>query len=175
MSKRRFLSCAELDRAALAVQDELGALGLWKRVSPAEIFWCALPQWPPLAMGYFIHSAHPLEEFFGWRAGHIYLPAFSVSPRNPLDVLRHEYGHAFAHYRPAVQRSRAFRAAFGGDYWREDSSLSQRRRDCVSSYATESPREDFAETFMVYVRRQGREPLRMTAGLRRKWEFVAHL
>lgn len=177
VSKSHFLSRAELDRAALAVQDELDALGLWAAVRRTDVIWCALPApqaW--LAYGYFLHGrVSPLERWLGWRPGHIYLPAVSVHPRQVRDTLRHEYGHALAHRQPAGTRSRAFRAAFGGDGWQAEPTLRQRPAHCVSRYAQTCPREDFAETFMVYVRRQGRAPAKMTDGLRAKWEVVAHL
>ena len=177
VSNSRFLSRPALDRAALAVQDELDALGLWGALHKTDVVWCALPcPALPLAYGYFLRGrVSRLERFLGWRPGHIYMPAVSVHPRAVLDTLRHEYGHALAHRHPRRTRTRAFRAAFGGDGWHAEPTLRQRAAHCVSAYAQTCPMEDFAETFMVYVRRQGRAPAKMTDGLRRKWEVVAHL
>lgn len=178
MAKSRFHSPAALDRAALAVQEELEALNLWDAVRKTGVWWSPIPS-PvvPLAVGYFLRGpTHRIERALGWRAGQIYLPAFVVSAHYLLDTLRHEYGHALAYRQPAVGRTRAFRAAFGGDAWHAVPTLRQRPAHCVSRYAQTCPMGDFAETFMVYVRRQGRAPAhRMTDGLRAKWEVVAHL
>lgn len=170
------LTRQSLDTAAQVVQSELSAHGLWGRVRRAEIYWCALPQWPFDALGFFVHAAHPLARFFGYAPGYIYIPSFSFWNRSIRDVLRHEYAHAIAHYYPAaVQRSAAFRGAFGGDYWSEAPRPHVRRMDCVSRYAMSCPMEDFAETLMLFLRRKGRPLKRMSLALRRKWAFVRKL
>ena len=175
-----FVSPADLDAALSVVQDELIANGLWERVNRTEVFWCRLPQWPPRAMGFFIHAPHPwiprLAARLGYHVGHIYIPGPFVARRNLRDVLRHEYAHALAHYRPSVHRAKAFTKAFGAGYWHATPTVAQaERRDCVSAYAQTRPMEDFAETFMLYLRRGGRLPRRLTARIRRKWAFIAHL
>ena len=72
-----------------------------------------------------------------------------------VDVFRHEFGHALADLYPgALKKGGLFRAAFGGAYG-EDSA-----EECVaggvtgyvSEYATSATQEDFAETFMLFVK-----------------------
>lgn len=170
------LTPQSLDTAAQVVQSELSAHGLWGRVRRAEIYWCALPQLPFDALGFFVHAAHPLARFFGYAPGHIYVPAFSFWNRSVRDVLRHEYAHAIAHYYPtAIQRSVTFRAVFGGIYWSEVPRPRLRRTDCVSRYAMSCPMEDFAETLMLFLRRKGRLLEGMSEALSRKWAFVTKL
>lgn len=175
----RLITQSRLSKVVVRVQGELARLGLWSdvaRLPRTEVFWCALPQLPLGAMGYFIHDAHPWMSLLGYRPGHIYIPAFTFVRRNISDVIRHEYGHTLAHYQTAwVRRSRAFTAAFGGRYSLGRRPASVRRADCVSDYATTEPTEVFAETFVHFVRRAGRLPARATAALRRKWDFIARL
>lgn len=46
----------------------------------------------------------------------------------------------------------------------------------MSGYAATSPMEDFAETFMIYVRSMGELPERYdNAAIRRKWAFIRRL
>ena len=90
--------------------------GLWPRVRRADVVWCALPQWPFDMLGFFIDVAHPLAQVLGYVPGNIYIPAFSMLSRKIDDVLRHEYAHALAHYRPSIGRCQDFRTAFGASY-----------------------------------------------------------
>ena len=98
-------------------------------------------------------------------------------PAGPLvDVIRHEYGHAVADRHPAVFSSRKFRCAFGAEY--EDGlSCAERQGDasCVSVYARTNVQEDFAETFMLYLKHGGVLPRRFAGNkdIARKWEAVA--
>ena len=83
------------------------------------------------------------------------------------DVVRHEYAHALEHHYPRLTgRSARFRETFGeGD-----------NEDFVSDYAKTNPSEDFAETFMLYIRHAGRLPIKLnTTVIRQKWRFVADL
>ena len=172
------ISHFELNAAALKVQGELGRLGLWteaSRIRRAEVIWCALPQWPPAALGFFIHSSPKILAPLGYRPGHLYIPSLALGHRNVLDVVRHEYGHALAHYYPTlIQRSSAFTTAFGGRYSRGTPVPgSERDEDFVTSYAATEPCEDFAETFMVYLRRRGKPPASVSRAIARKWRFIA--
>ena len=171
------ISKRELDAAVLKVQGELTRLGLWNegsRLHRADVIWCAFPQWPPKALGFFIHSSPKILAAIGYRPGHLYIPALVLGRRNVLDVVRHEYAHALAHYYPLlIQRSRAFTAAFGGRY-SSGTPLpgSERAQDFVSAYAATEPCEDFAETFMVYLRRKGKPLASSSRAITRKWKFI---
>jgi hypothetical protein len=176
----------QLDSALIDVQGEMEELGLWAEDSPllqVEVFWCALPQVTPWgALGFFIHEANGLDRFLGYEAGHMYIPKWVLiqgfwQNRGSLrDVLRHEYGHAVAHYFPAlIQRSSEFRFTFGGKYFGQQEHV-WREADYVSDYAQENPTEDFAETFMFYLRNGGARPRRFDSRvLRRKWRFITDL
>lgn len=163
-----------LSVVANVVKDELAHHGLWGRIRRADVIWCAVPQWPLAMLGFFIHRAHPLAQVVGYVPGHIYIPAMSLFQRRLSNVLRHEYAHALAHYYPAIKRSADFRAAFGGFYG-QDAIRAALRSDCVSRYAMTEPMEDFAETFMLFLKRGGKAPKRMSKRLFRKWDYVAHL
>jgi hypothetical protein len=180
------VSFSHLDLAVRSAQGELGLAGLWNersRLINCEVFWCPWPQITmPGALGFFVHEAGRIDRFLRYEAGHIYIPKLVLlhgpwQQRGSLrDVIRHEYGHATAHYYPAlVQRSSRFRGAFGGGYW-DEGSAGGGDGDFVSTYARTNPSEDFAETFMLYLRHRGRLPSRFSsAGVRRKWRFVADL
>ncbi len=172
------ISQRELNVAVLKVQDELFRIGLWNedsRLPRAEIYWCALPQWPPKALAFFIHSSPKILAPLGYRPGHLYIPALVLGRRNVLDVVRHEYAHALAHYYPAlIQRARAFTAAFGGRYSSGDPVPgAEREQDFISAYAATEPCEDFAETFMVFLRRKGKPLASTSRAITRKWKFIA--
>lgn len=185
MKKGQSVSKKQVDAAAVAVQNELAAARFWdetSRLVEVDVFWCPIPQLPPDALGFFIHDAGPVSRLLGYEPGHIYIPQWVLTQtfwqdRGSLrDILRHEYGHALAHYYPKlIQRSADFRKAFGESY-------NGKRRapfedgEVVSDYATESPAEDFAETFMVFLRLRGKLPAGFRSPvLKRKWKFIGEL
>jgi hypothetical protein len=170
-----FVTESGLNDALADVQAELAEHDLWRGVRRTDVIWCAFPQFPLGALGFFIHSTYRWVRFLGYFPGHIYVPAFSICDRRIRDVLRHEYGHALAHYHRRSVDGDAFRFAFGGGYFSEATRPRLRRGDCVSRYAMTSPMEDFAETFMLFLRRAGRPPKQLTERLERKWNFVANL
>lgn len=93
------------------------------------------------------------------------------------DILRHEYGHAFAVEHPSlVRRSREFCDTFGGRYDSRSQAVAYSQTEHVTEYAATSPQEDFAETFMTYVRAGGRvSKFRRRGGVYRKLQFVRAL
>jgi hypothetical protein len=126
---------------------------------------------------------------YGWcwygTSGNIHIPAISlgkmfeqvwgVSRTSLRDVIRHEYGHALAHTHRGLVCSVPFKRAFGSHHdadvrWDYDP---QRH---VSEYAATSLSEDFAETFMLYLKYDGELPERFnTWRIRRKWRFIRDL
>lgn len=117
----------QLDTAALAVQGELARAGFWNqggRLLRCEVYWCVFPQLVAAdAHGFFFHETSWLSRFQGYEVRHIYIPRWVLAEglwqkRGSLaDVVRHEYGHAVAHYYPTlVRRSARFREAFGDRY-----------------------------------------------------------
>lgn len=180
------VSKPQLDSATLATQRELTRAGFWtegSRLLQSEVYWCWLPQVTmPGALGFFVHEADTLHSLLGYEAGHIYIPQWVLlhgpwQRRGSLrDVVRHEYGHAVAHYYPRlIQRSSRFSTTFGGRYCGER-RIRAGALDYVSAYAAACPSEDFAETFMLFLRHGGRLPARFTSSaIRRKWQFITDI
>lgn len=181
----------QLDSAVSEVQDELCGLGLWNeksRLPLTTVYWCNLPQVTMHdAEGFFIDKGQSpslsrfLDALLDYRVGDIYIPQWVLSyglwrNRFPLrDVVRHKYGHAVAYHYPAlVKRSRKFRTVFQGSYGGKFDFHGS--NDFISEYAEESPCEDFAETFMFFVRHKGHLPGRFhSRHIKLKWKFVNEL
>jgi len=125
---------------------------------------------------------------YGWQeygsSGEIRIPVLSWSklldlfgrPYTSLrDILRHEYAHAIADTHRGLFRSCRFSDAFDASHescveWEFDPECH------VTEYAATSPSEDFAETFMFYVRYGGILPGRLrTPAISRKWAFIRNL
>jgi hypothetical protein len=72
-------------------------------------------------------------------------------------------------------RSRRFTDAFGAAHswnieWEYNPDF------FISEYASTAPAEDFAETFMVFVRHKGSIPSQFsTSAIRKKWRFIGNL
>ena len=114
----------------------------------------------------------------------VYLPIASLwkdlgTKANALDVIRHEFGHALADLYPgALKKAGTFRAAFGGSYGgtpAEERGVDGWEERYVSEYATDSTQEDFAETFMLFVKHKGKIPAKFAKmpPVRKKWKAVA--
>lgn len=186
---KRTITKDQLDTAALAVQGELARAGFWNeggRLLRCEVYWCARPQFVAAdAHGFFFHETSWLSRFQGYEVGHIYIPRWVLAEgfwqkRGSLrDVVRHEYGHALAHYYPAlVRRSSRFREVFGDRYDSGPSASESGRPhpDFVSEYAQTMPMEDFAETFMHYLSHGGQRPEQFSSrAIQRKWKFISDL
>jgi hypothetical protein len=197
------ITVCRLNRATLAAQGELSAHGFWlqgNRLLRTDVCLIACP--PPsclLALGFFTHGdMGTLGRIAGFEVGNIYIPTHlgtlfrikSLLPKRLLsllgeafqgrsslrDVVRHEYAHAVAHWYPRlIQRSVRFKEVFGGDYWAKTHSRSE-QEEFVSSYASEKPMEDFAETFMVFLRHKGVLPERFNFPMiKQKWRFIKEL
>jgi hypothetical protein len=184
LKKGKTISYKQTNSALFSVQNELYSVGLWYENSPltkVEINWCALPHIRMYdALGFFMHGESKFDKLFGYYTGQMYIPAIVLShlfwqTRGSLrDVIRHEYAHAFAHHHPKlIEKSKEFKSVFGGSYYSE--MPSDMEDDAfVSDYAKTIPMEDFAETFMVYVRRKGIIPKTIiNKKLKNKWNFIA--
>ncbi len=119
-------------------------------------------------------------------AGEINIPSVSLSALQDLlgcrpyvslsDVLRHEYAHALEHHHRNLIHCKAFERAFGLPHdaafeaeFDPDQHVSRYAASCVGQ-------EDFAETFMFYVKHAGILPKRWnTPAIRRKWRYMAEL
>jgi Putative zinc-binding metallo-peptidase len=186
MKKNKTITLKQTINAGFAVQNELYEIGLWNEgclLTNVEIYFCLLPQlkmWD--ANGYFLHGTSRFNKLLGYEHGHIYIPKFVLSQllwqeRGSLrEVIRHEYGHAFAHYySDLIIYSTEFEKVFGGNYY--DGEPSEMEKGAyVSDYASILPMEDFAETFALYVRRKGVLPDAINnRKLKRKWNFICKI
>ena len=186
MKKGSSVNKKQLDCAVVEIQEELYRAGFWNegcRLTRTEVYWCRFPQIvAPDALGFFFHGTDRFQSLLGYETGHMYIPKWVIihgpwQQRGSLrDVVRHEYGHALAHYYPVlIQQGSRFREAFGGKYLERYFSRNW-ESEHVSRYATSRPAEDFSETFMFYLRSGGRLPERFsTPAIRRKWKFIRDL
>jgi len=123
----------------------------------------------------------------GRACGNIVLPRVSFShwkdyfdgnrKTSTVDILRHEYGHAYADVNRRRIETNRFEKAFG---WPHDVEYGEGfeydPEHHVTGYAATSTGEDFAEVFWLYLKHKGKLPRRLdTAPIRRKWRFVEAL
>jgi hypothetical protein len=123
----------------------------------------------------------------GRACGDIILPRFSLShwgdyfggraKVTAVDILRHEYGHAFADVNPRRIETKKFERTFG---WPHEVAYAEGceydSEHHVTRYAAVATGEDFAEVFGLYLKHRGRLPKRLdTAPIRLKWKFVEEL
>lgn len=136
-------------------------------------------------LGSFVNKDILLRRYIGYRDGDIYIPPISIKrlkliygkDKDLLDIIRHEYGHGIADKYPyLIKRSSSFIKAFGGPYTRIaplPGSRNPSSNDFVSRQATKNPKEDFAETFMVYLKCKGKIDLFKTrTGVFEKMKFI---
>ncbi len=179
----KIISLTQTIDAGIAVQRELHQIGLWyenSKLIHIEIYWASIPIITlPSAAGIFTHGVSIIDRMLGFEKGHIYIPKLVLSQgfwqnRGSLrDIIRHEYGHALSHLYPElIVQSAQFENAFGGHYYDYYAS-SMDLASYISDYARTMPCEDFAETFMVYVRRKGIIPAALAdKQLVKKWNFI---
>jgi len=160
------LTLTRLNRALDHVQGELIDLGFWsEEVAAVEV--------------YLVAAGFAYAWKYDGGEGCMCFPAVSLSryaerfgwPRVTLrDIVRHEYGHVVADTHGGY-RTRAFTTVFGttrGSAFDPD--------QFISPYAATQPAEDFAETFMHFVRLKGALPRKWkTPAIRPKWAFVEGL
>ena len=178
---------ASVERALNHVVGELHDVGLLTRRLFAVPVVIQKIDVGPLVLDYeglYVEDPTALGRLFGFQPRTIYVPLISMSrllaslrdasPSSLRDILRHELGHAFAVEHPQlVRRSAAFRRAFGARY---DDQAEQDEDDCITAYAATNAAEDFAETFMTYLRLRGRfAPFKGQRAVHRKLRFVQGL
>ena len=110
----------------------------------------------------------PDEKVIHFPSVYLPVPYLRGQKSRAVDVLRHEFGHALADLYPgALKKGGTFRAAFGGAYGEapaEECVAAGWGDRYVSEYATSATQEDFAETFMLFVKHKGKIPA-MSAAL----------
>jgi len=174
-----------VSRAYNKVRVELWKLGILWDGSKLERVPCVYDPFAPLAalggtMGWYDPEKKRIE------FPSVYLPIQSLwkdlgAKANALDVIRHEFGHALADLYPgALKKGGVFRAAFGGSYGgtpAEERGVDGWEERYVSEYATSATQEDFAETFMLFVKHKGKIPAKFAKmpPVRKKWKAVAEI
>lgn len=109
--------------------------------------------------------------------------AFNGGRRILADVIRHEFGHALVDLcgkSLGSDFSVPFAKAFGGPYSARKRSKEEQAAwegKCVSAYVGTATREDFAETFELYLKHKGKLPARFCdkRAIERKWKTVAKI
>lgn len=151
MTHYLLISLEHLNRDLNSVTNDLDRVGFWTdRISRIEVFLSPL------------HCLIP-DGAYGYYDGEIIIPMTGLDrlfrglgPFCGLkDVLRHEYGHAFADKYPhLVRRNPEFSRYFGSRYdTRIESEYDPNAY--LTGYATVSPEEDFAECFMALLKYKG--------------------
>ncbi|MCU0872767.1 MAG: hypothetical protein MUE50_10525 [Pirellulaceae bacterium] len=167
----RLVTLSQLNRALARVRLELAKHGFWDD-SLASVHVFLVP------VGYA----------YGWQwygsSGEICIPAVSLSRLCDLigrrytslaDVLRHEHGHALADTHRGLFHCRQFSRVFGAAHCNR-TAFQYDPGFHVSCYSATNASEDFAETFMLFVKHGGRLPTRFdTKAIRDKWEFIEQL
>lgn len=140
---------------------------------------------------YELFSAGALTGFIEWMGfydpddGDVHIPAVCPAglfpwwgDRKILDVLRHEFGHALADKYRKFFRGGIFKVAFGASYGEKNVFKGgEWAGDYVSKYATTATQEDFAETFMLYMKYKGKLPARFRGKhvIEKKWKTVGKI
>jgi hypothetical protein len=165
------ITLKRLNKALFQVQTELENLGFYDESIQAVDVYLIIAG---VAYGWHYYGS----------SGNIHIPAISFGKIVDLfsrrytslrDILRHEYAHAIADTHRGLFRSSRFSDAFDGSHessvaWEFDPDLH------LTQYAATSSSEDFAETFMFYLRHGGVLPTaRATPAIRRKWSFICRL
>ncbi len=180
-----YTSSDEVYKAYNKVRDELIRLGvLWDGSKLDKVDCTYLTVAPIAALGGTMGLYQPETKTIEFPS--VYLPIEALwrhlgAKANALDVFRHEFGHALADLYPgALKKSGLFRAAFGGVYGEEpaeERGVEGWEDRYVSEYATSATQEDFAETFMLFVKHKGKlpAPFKGKPVIVKKWKAVAEI
>jgi hypothetical protein len=172
---------SDIERAGGLVQKELEAVGLYDDefyLWHVDIIQSPLPSIRE-EMGYvYDEKVTIFHQAVGFEKGMIYIPSYApvekyIPGGTLIDTIRHEYAHSWAALDPQLFKKKWFRQTFGGDYWKSGKSLiselyelfdrygsegteafsqSSYAKEYVSLYAMSAPKEDFAETFMYFLK-----------------------
>lgn len=124
--------------------------------------------------------------FYDFEDQCIHIPAFYPAglfpewygERQTLDVLRHEFGHALADKYRKFFRGGIFKEAFGASYGEKKVfEGGDWKNEYVTEYASTMTQEDFAETFMLYMKYKGKMPARFRGkrAIEKKWKTVGRI
>ena len=186
-----YTSYKQVSRAFNKVRKELWNLGvLWagSKLDEVVCFWEPLN--PCGLVGKMGYCEYMKRRDGTGGDGNIHIPAVYNGldwrlkwndKASAADVLRHEFGHALAdRYSKVLKKDALFCKAFGGAYGEKPArgtDPSDWEGRCVSSYAATATQEDFAETFMFYVKHKGKIPAKFakSPAILKKWKAVAKI
>ena len=178
--KKIYVSFAELEKAFNRVRRELAAQGLLFDGSRLDKVDC---YYEGLSLGGLARCVG-IMGFYNPNKGDkaIHIPAVFAAGlfpwwdgRDVLDVVRHEFGHALADRFGKLFRGGIFKEAFGASYGEKKVFDGEDWSDeHVSEYASSMTQEDFAETFMLYLKQKGRMPAKFRGkrAIAKKWRAV---
>jgi hypothetical protein len=182
-----YTSFKEVTKAYNQARDDLIELGLLWRDSKLDKVQCLYERVDPVSavtgrLAYFNEdkadrNIHFPSLFLPWK----WLLGLRYEKSIPVDILRHEFGHALATLYPrALSDGGLFVEAFGAKYGPKPAPEIDQANwefDCVSEYAADQTREDFAETFMLFVKHKGKLPskFRGKPAIKKKWAAVREI
>jgi len=180
--KRIYVSFNEMETAFNKVRKELEKMGLLFAGSPLDKVDCYHERFTVGALLGLIGAMG----FYDFEDCNIHIPMVYPAglfprwfeERRILDVLRHEFGHALADRYRRFFRGGIFKTAFGASYGEKNVFDGDDWTDgYVSEYAATMTREDFAETFMLFMKHKGVLPTcyRGNRMIERKWRVVGKI
>ena len=183
--KNLHVSMAQLTSSYNRVRRELWAMGFLVADSPLDEVGCYLePLWTLdglSGLGMTMGLYYPKSTASG--DGNIHVPAICPAEilgyerRVLVDVLRHEYAHALEDNYEQFVHVRAFSKAFGAEYGETVVFKEGTEENYVTLYAQTKTQEDFADTFMCYMKYKGKLPAKWSdnRAIRAKWSFIDDL
>lgn len=180
-----FVSFREMETKFNKVRKELTGMGLLYDRSALDDVDCIYEVLSKDGFAAFV-GAMGLYRFISDGDGNIHIPALYFAgllpsryeDRQILDVIRHEFGHALADRYERHFRGSPFRPAFGANYGETKVFKRVSWEDrYVTEYATDSTQEDFAETFMLFMKYKGKLPARYRGkcAIEKKWDAVRQI
>jgi hypothetical protein len=118
--------------------------------------------------------------FYHFDDQNIHVPTIRTAvldPRYPerrmVDILRHEFGHALSDKYSRYFSDEEIVKAFGDICGDGEAAKDDDERNYVSDYARTNASEDFAETFMLYMKHKGNLPKEFRRkAIKAKWAAV---
>ena len=175
-----FVSMEEMEKAFNKVRAELQNMDLLFEGSRLDKVDCYHERFSAGALYGLVAMG-----FYDPRDQNIHIPAAFppglfpwLQDREIRDVIRHEFGHALADKYRKFFRGGIFKAAFGASYGEKKVFDGEKWSDeYVTEYASTMTQEDFAETFMLYMKYKGKMPARYRGkrAIEKKWETVGQI
>lgn len=122
--------------------------------------------------------------FYHFDDQNIHIPTIRTAPLDPrypvrymVDILRHEFGHALSDKYPYFFNDEVFVGAFGNVCGAYKVAKDGDEKNYVSDYARTNTAEDFAETFLLYMKHKGKLPKEFSRrkAIKAKWAAVKEI